>query len=205
LSEKASNSAGEEAALLQSAEPKEPTDWSRDGRFLLYTEQNPKTSYDLMALPLNGDRKPIPLVRTPFAETQGSFSPDTRWFAYVSNESGRPEVYVQPFMPPGAGSSPAAGKSQISRDGGARPKWRADGKEIFFRAPNGSPMAVDVSTSPAFQPGIPKQLFPLPANVGDWDVTSDGKRFLVAMPLQSQQNANTPITVVLNWEAGLKK
>jgi Tol biopolymer transport system component len=158
-----------------------------------------------MALPLNGDSKPIQLIRTPFAETQGSFSPDTRWFAYVSNESGRSEIYVQPFVPPGAGSSPAAaGITQISRDGGTRPKWRADGKEIFFRALNGSPMAVDVSTSPEFQPGIPKQLFALPTNVGDWDVTSDGKRFLVAMPLQAQ-SANTPINVVLNWDAGLKK
>ena len=157
-----------------------------------------------MVLPLEGnDRKPVPLVNTTFAEVQGSFSPDTRWFAYISNESGRFEVYVQPFTPPGSGSAPAVGKWQISRDGGVRPKWRADGKELIFRALNGSPMAVDISTSPAFQAGIPKPLFMMPANVGAWDVTADGKRFLVAVPVQ--QNANTPITVVLNWEAGLKK
>jgi Tol biopolymer transport system component len=124
---------------------------------------------------LEGDRKPVPLLRTPFAEFQGSFSPDTHWFAYVSNESGREEIYVQPFTLPGSGSSPAAGKWQVSREGGRRPKWRADGKEIFFRAPNGSPMTVDVTTgSTGFQAGIPRPLFVLPANVGDWDVTADG-------------------------------
>jgi dipeptidyl aminopeptidase/acylaminoacyl peptidase len=204
LYEKPSNGAGDESPILRSAEAKEPNDLSRDGRFLLYAEQNPKTNYDLMVLPLEGDRKPVPLAHTPSIEAQGSFSPDVRWFAYASNEAGRAEVYVQPFNPPGSKSSPTAGKWQVSRDGGSKPKWRADGKEIFFRALNGSPMAVDVTTSSTFQYGIPKQLFALPVNVGDWDVTADGKRFLVAMPLQAQQNANTPITVVLNWEAGLK-
>ena len=203
LYEKASNGAGEEAPLFRSVEPKEPNDWSRDGRFLLYSAQNPKTGNDLMVLPLNGDHNPIPLVHTPFSEIHGSFSPDTRWFAYVSNESGRPEIYVEPFNPPGAGPPPAASKVQISRDGGTRPKWRADSKEIIFRAPDGSPTAVEVTTSPTLQPRIPRPLFALPANVGDWDVTSDGKRFLVAMPFRAQ--ANTPITVVLNWDSELKK
>jgi hypothetical protein len=203
LYEKASNGAGEEAPLFRSVEPKEPNDWSRDGRFLLYSAQNPKTGNDLMVLPLNGDHNPIPLVHTPFSEIHGSFSPDTRWFAYVSNESGRPEIYVEPFNPPGAGAPPAASKVQISRDGGTRPKWRADSKEIIFRAPDGSPTAVEVTTSPTLQPRIPRPLFALPANVGDWDVTSDGKRFLVAMPFRAQ--ANTPITVVLNWDSELKK
>jgi Tol biopolymer transport system component/tRNA A-37 threonylcarbamoyl transferase component Bud32 len=205
LLEKLSSGAGNEALLAHSDFNKTPDDWSRDGRFLLYTEVNGKTSYDLMVLPLQGsDRKPVPLVNTTFAEAQGSFSPDTRWFAYGSNESGRVEVYVQPFTPPGSGATPAVGKWQISRDGGRRPKWRPDGKELIFRAPNGTPMAVDITTSPSFQAGIPKPLFTMPANAGPWDVTADGKRFLAIMPLQAQQNANTPITVVLNWEAGLK-
>ena len=206
LFEKPSSGAGNAALLVHSNVYKDPDDWSRDGRFLLYTELNGKTSYDLMVLPLEGnDRKPVPLVNTTFVEGQGSFSPDTRWFAYRSDESGRAEVYVQPFTPPGSGAAPAAGKWQISRDGGTRPKWRADGKELIFRAPNGSPMAVDITTSPAFQAGVPKPLFTMPAGVGAWDVTADGKRFLAAMPLQAQQNTDTPITVVLNWEAGLKK
>ena len=206
LFEKPSSGAGNEALLLHSDISKNPDDWSRDGRFLLYTENNAKTSFDLMVLPLEGnDRKPVPLVNTTFSEAQGSFSPDTRWFAYSSNESGRIEVYVQPFTPPGSGVAPTAGKWQISRDGGTRPKWRADGKELIFRAPNGSPMAVDITASPAFQAGIPKPLFTMPAGAGAWDVTADGKRFLAAMPLQAQQTTSTPITVVLNWEAGLKK
>ena len=152
------------------------------------------------------DRKPIRLANTTLLEAAGTFSPDTRWFAYGTEAGpGRTDVYVQPFTPPGAGSAPAAGRWQISPDGGWRPKWRADGKELIFRAPNGSPVAVDISTSPAFQAGVPKQLFTLPPNVGNWDVTADGKRFLVAMPQQAQQYTDTPITVVLNWEAGLRK
>ena len=206
LFEKPSSGAGNEALLVHSGSNKNPDDWSRDGRFLLYTQNNGKTSYDLMVLPLEGnDRKPVPLANSTFGEAQGSFSPDTRWFAYGSDESGRVEVYVQPFTPPGSGAAPAAGKWQISRDGGTRPKWHADGKELIFRGRDGSPMAVDITTSPSFQAGIPKPLFTMPTGAGNWDVTADGKRFLAAVPQQAQQNANTPITVVLNWEAGLKK
>jgi hypothetical protein len=94
------------------------------------------------------------------------------------------------------------GKWQVSRNGGSLPQWRDDGKELFFRAPDGSPMAVEVSTYPTFQAGFPKRLFSMPPDVGPWDVTADGKRFLVAMP--SQQSAKVPIIVVLNWQAGLK-
>ena len=138
------------------------------------------------------------------------FSPDTRWVAYTSNESGRYEVYVRPFLASGPSGTPSLGegKWQVSKDGGSAtitPAWRADGKELVFPAPNGSPIAVDVSANgAAFQPGVPKQLFALPPNVGDWDMTADGKRFLVFMP-SKQESANTPITVVLNWQAELKK
>jgi Tol biopolymer transport system component len=207
LLEKPSSGAGNEAPLVPPDFNKSPDDWSHDGRFLLYSENNTKTSWDLMVLPLEGnDRKPVPVVNTTFNELRGSFSPDARWFAYMSDESGRFEVYVQPFTPPGSGATPVAGKWQISRDGGGRPKWRADGKELIFRAlPSLTPMAVDITTSPSFQAGVPKPLFTMPPNAGPWDVTADGKRFLAAVPLQAQQNANPPITVVLNWEAGLKK
>jgi hypothetical protein len=136
-----------------------------------------------------------------------------RWIAYTSNESGRLEVYVRPFLASGAsggsGSTGAPslgeGKWQVSKDGGELAKWRADGKELIFRALNGSPMAVDVTTTgAAFQAGVPKQLFAPPPNVGDWDVTADGKRFLAAVP-PVQQTTQTPITVVLNWQAALQK
>jgi len=116
-------------------------------------------------------------------------------------------VDVRPFLASGPSGAPSLGegKWQVSKDGGRLAKWRADGKELIFRGPNGSPMAVDVTAAgAAFQAGVPKQLFVLPPNVGDWDVTADGKRFLVAVP-PAQQTAETPITVVLNWEAALKR
>jgi Tol biopolymer transport system component len=215
LYEKASSGAGDEKELFKKpGEIKDPVSWSRDGRFLLYYTSNvSQTGQDLWVLPLEGDRKPVLLLGTQFNEREGSFSPDMRWIAYTSNESGRPEVYVRPFTASGAsGASGTAGapalgegKWQVSKDGGGLAKWRADGKELIFRAPNGSPMTVDVSaTGAAFQAGVPKQLFALPPNVGDWDVTADGKRFLAAVP-PVQQTTQTPITVVLNWDAGLKR
>jgi hypothetical protein len=207
--EKASSGAGDEKELLKKpGEVKIPASWSRDGRFLLYyTLQSPKTLQDLWVLPLEGDRKPALLLGTEFQEREGSFSPDMRWIAYTSNESGRTEVYVRPFLASGSSGAPSLGegKWQVSKDGGTLAKWRADGKELIFRAPNGSPMAVDVTaTGAAFQAGVPKQLFALPPNVGDWDVAADGKRFLAAVP-PVQQTTQTPITIVLNWEAGLKR
>jgi len=212
LYEKASSGAGDEKELLKKpVEVKYPTSWSRDGRFLLYyTTTGAQNGRDLWALPLEGDRKPVLLLGTKFTEDEGSFSPDMRWVAYTSNESGRLEVYVRPFLASGASGSTGApslgeGKWQVSKDGGTLAKWRADGKELIFRAPNGSPMAVDVTaTGAAFQAGVPKQLFALPPNVGDWDVTADGKRFLAAVP-PVQQTTGTPITVVLNWQAALQK
>ena len=212
--EKAANGSGDEKELLKKpGEVKFPTSWSRDGRLLLYSTAGvPKTRSDLWVLPLDGDRKPKLLLGTEFNESMGSFSPDGRWIAYVSDESGRSEVYVRPFLAEGSsGPSLGEGKWQISKDGAAVvvPKWRNDGKEIIFRAPGGSdiagaPMTVDVSANGAvFQAGIPKQLFAPPQSLG-WDVTGDGKRFLM-MVAAGQQNAQTPITVVLNWQAGLKK
>jgi hypothetical protein len=209
LYEKASSGAGDEKELLKKpGEIKTPSSWSRDGRFLLYYTFNvPKTLQDLWVLPMEGDRRPVLLLGTEFQEREGSFSPDMRWVAYTSSESGRPQVYVRPFLASGSSKAPSLGegKWQVSKDGGTLAKWRADGKELIFRAPNGSPMAVDVAaTGAAFQAGVPKQLFALPANVGDWDVTADGKRFLAEVP-PAQQIFRTPIIVVLNWEAALKK
>jgi hypothetical protein len=140
-----------------------------------------------------------------FNEGNGSFSPDARWIAYTANESGRPEVYVRPFAAPGSGAATASGRWQVSKDGAATfpPRWRADGRELYFRTVNGTPMAVSLETGPTLQAGIPRRLFTLPPNVGAWTVTADGKRILAAM--LEQQNAQEPITVVLNWEAGVKR
>jgi eukaryotic-like serine/threonine-protein kinase len=209
--EKASSGAGDEKELLK--EPGKihiPTGWSHDGRFLLYHIANtPRTGVDMWILPLQGDRKPVLLLGTEFNEGQASFSPDMRWISYTSNESGRNEVYVRPFVASGPSGAPSfgEGKWQVSKDGGSQPKWRADGKEIIFQAPpNGTAkMAVDVKTNgAAFEIGIPQRLFLSPDDYG-WDVTSDGKRFLLPVLPLGQQAAQVPITVVLNWPAQLRK
>jgi len=206
--EKSASGAGEEKELLKRpGEISLPTSWSRDGRFLLYTAANvPKTGSDLWVLPLEGDRKPVPLLRTEFNEANSTFSPDGRWVAYVSNETGRNEIYVRPFVSSGSsGPSLGEGKWQVSKDGGTNPKWRADGKEIIFSF-GPAMMSVDVNGAGAgFQMGTAKQLFQFPPNNG-WDITSDGKRFMmIVAPNQGVQAAPTPITVVLNWQADLKK
>ena len=210
LYEKAFSGVGDDKELLK--EPgliHVPTSWSRDGRFLLYTVTNaPRSGNDLWVLRTDGDRKPGLLLSTQFNEGRASFSPDMRWIAYASNESGRGEVYVRPFVPTGPSGTPSLGegKWQISRDGGNYPKWRADGKEIIFQAPpNGTrKMAVDVKANgAAFEAGVPQQLFVTQADNG-WDVTGDGKRLLLAVP-EAQRATQVPITVVLNWQAQLKK
>ena len=206
--EKSASGAGEEKELLK--KPGEiccrrvgPT---TDASCSTTWQTLPKTGSDMWVLPLEGDRKAAPLLTTDFNEGLGDFSPDGRWVAYVSNESGRSEVYVRPFVASGpSGPSLGEGKWQVSKDGGTNPRWRADGKEIIFSF-GPAIMSVDVNGSGAgFQMGTPKQLFTAPANNG-WDVTGDGKRFLMIVPPnQGVQTAPTPITVVLNWQADLKK
>jgi eukaryotic-like serine/threonine-protein kinase len=171
---------------------------------LFFTSVDPKTGPDIWVLPLEGDRKPAPFLRTEFNEDWASISPDGHWIAYQSNESSRPEVYVRPFSPPGsANSSSARGKWQVSKAGGGRPHWRGDGKELFYFSADAKLMAVDVSANAAFQAGIPQPLFNLPPNA-DPRVTPDGKRFLIAAPPQ-QSTAEVPITMLLNWPALLKR
>ncbi|MBZ5637081.1 MAG: serine/threonine-protein kinase [Acidobacteriia bacterium] len=211
LYDKASSGAGDEKELLK--EPGKihfPTSWSRDGRFLLYYITNaPKTGSDMWVLPLQGDHKPALLLGTDFNERQAAFSPDMRWIAYASNESGRAEIYVRPFLASGPSGAPALGegKWQVSKDGGDFPIWRADGKEIFFQAPpaGSAKMAVEVKVNgAAFEAGIPQRLFQGPIDFG-WDVAADGKRFLMSVLPLGQQAAQVPITVVLNWPTQLKR
>jgi dipeptidyl aminopeptidase/acylaminoacyl peptidase len=205
--EKSASGAGEEKELLKKpGQIMAPSSWSQDGRFLLYTLVNgPKSGADLWVLPLEGDRKAVPLLATDFNEAGAMFSTDGRWVTYMSNESGRNEVYVRPFVASGpSGPSLGEGKWQVSKDGGTNPKWRADGKEIIFNF-TFTMLSVDVNGSSAgFQMGTPKQLFRVGNN--GWDVSSDGKQFMMLVPPnQGQQTGSTPITVVLNWQADLKK
>ena len=208
--EKASNLAGEDELVFKSGAQKLPSSWSPDGRFLLF--YNPIAPTHVWVLPLDGtaaSRKPFTFEQSEFSQAVGRFSPDGRWIAYQSNESGKDEIYVRPFdAASAAGSSstagtPIAGKWMVSKDGGGIPLWRHDGKELFYLSPNGMAMAVDVNTTGVFQAGIPKPLFKVTPGLLYWDVTSDGKRFL--MPAPSASSASAPFTVVLNWQAALKK
>jgi Tol biopolymer transport system component len=211
LYQKDSSGAGEEEVLLRSDHNKYPQDWSLGGRFLLYSDHDPKTKLDLWLLPLSGDRKPIPFLRTEFNEAQGKFSPDGRWIAYRSDKSGRPEVYVRPSPERGGGDT----EWTISNGGGTEPRWRRDGKELFYFTGEGTLVAVEVRTSgTTFKAGIAKPLFDTRIVGGDtpvlfgtpgyyWDVSGTGKRFLINTA--TQESGLAPITVVLNWTAGLRK
>jgi len=201
LYEKPANGSGKEELLLSGGLNLRPQDWSRDGKWLVYAQTGGKTGVDLWLLPLEGERKPIPYLQTPFNEADAQFSPDGRWMAYASNESGQPQVYVQ--------SIPASGsKFQISNAGGGQPRWRRDGKELFFISSDNKLMAVPMKIGDTVEAGPPKPVFDLqpifPALFGIWDYepTADGQRFLV---LTEANTTNAPITVVLNWQAGLRQ
>jgi eukaryotic-like serine/threonine-protein kinase len=194
----ASGTGGEEL-VLSSDQPNDPTDWSPDGRFILFTRQDPVTLKDLWALPLFGDRRAFPLLQTQFIEEQAHLSPDGQWIAYVSNESGKWEVYLQTFPR-------SSGKRQVSTAGGSQPRWRRDGRELYFVDPKGILHAAGVSLGAKALIGHPQALFQTNladyAMGGRYAVTADGGRFLVNI----DDNADTrAINVVLNWPAALKK
>jgi eukaryotic-like serine/threonine-protein kinase len=179
--------ASAETLLLQSPEFKNIHDWSSDGRFILYDSYSSSTGLDLWVLPFFGDKKPSPVARTAFKETRGRFSPDNHWIAFESDESGRSEVYVQPF--PGTGA-----KSQMSADGGVSPEWRGDSREMFYVGTDGRLMAVPIRVNGSkLDPGTPVPLFPIMSS--DYAVSADGQRFLVNRVVQEPP----PITILLNW------
>ena len=146
---KPTSGAGEAELLLRNDNNKGPRDWSRDGRLILFMEQSPETGWDLWVLPLEGDKKPVPYLQTEFEEVLGQFSPDGRWVAYASNESGRSEIYVQPYPADG-------GKWQVSTDGGIQPRWREDGKELFYLTGDDRVMTAEIEAGETFQPGVPR-------------------------------------------------
>jgi serine/threonine protein kinase len=187
------------------------SDWSKDGRYILYQMPGAKTGQDLWIAPQFGDRKPIPYLQSQFEEQEGRFSPDGHWVAYVSNESGRDEIYVQSFPIAGA-------KFPISSGGGTEPQWRNDGTELFYLAANQTLMAVAVklsgSASESFQAGVPKSLGIIipPSLVSSaspdlsrrsYAVSNDGQRFLIPNAVGSA--SAPPVTVVVNWQAELKR
>jgi len=178
-----------------------PSSWSPDGKLLAYVENNPTTGYDIWVLQLS-DRKAHPFLQTKFNEGAPRFSPDGNWLAYNSDESGRSEVYIQPYPGPG-------GKWQISTEGGMEPAWNHNGRELFYRDGN-KMMAVDIATQPSFAAGKPRMLFEgqyetTPNSLTNYDVSADGQRFLMLKPTEQTEAPPTQINVVLNWFEELKQ
>jgi serine/threonine protein kinase len=190
-----------EHLLLATPENKAPVDWSVDGRFLLYRSPGKTTGFDLWALPMDGERKPFPVVQTKSEERDGQFSPDGKWVAYQSDESGRVEIYAQPF--------PAGKRELISTGGGAQVRWRPDGKELFYIALDGRLMAVPIrldSAGQTIEAGAPAPLFATRVggaiqggNNQQYVVSPDGQRFLMSTVTETHTPA---ITVILNWTPG---
>ena len=176
-----------------------PTSWSPDGRFLIYQYTAGATLWDLFVAPLDRNQimKDAPFIafaRTRFNEEDGRFSPDGRWVAYVSNESGVNEIYVRKFNPDLSSGSASVGTSVlVSKSGGSSPRWRGDGKELFYLTPNGTMMSVEVTPGSEFRAQTPAALFRTPASVMFGGVTADGKRFLLV------ERGTAPFTVALNW------
>jgi serine/threonine protein kinase/Tol biopolymer transport system component len=195
----AAGGTGEVKLLLKSSAVKHPTDWSPDGRFIVYEAKDPQTNWDLWTVPVSGNAGATPYLHTSFAERLGRLSPNGEWMAYVSNESGNDEVYVRPFRR-------AGNKWRISTAGGSEPRWRRDGNELFYLAANHRLMVVSVDTHKMFNHGVAKVLFETRVSqngVWGYDVTPDGQRFVVSIP--AGDAAPAPIAVVLNWTTALPK
>jgi serine/threonine-protein kinase len=199
---KSANGSGVEERLTKSQYAQTPSAWSSDGKMLGFVETNPKTGRDIWILATAGERKARPLLLTQFGETGVVFSPDNRWFAYVSNESGREEIYVRPVS--GSGE-----KWQVSTDGGNEPVWPHNGRELFYRRGDRM-MAVDLAAGTAFTAGKPHLLFEGQFQAGNsigragYDVTADGQKFLMIQESGSQ-TAPRQLEVVMEWFSELKR
>jgi eukaryotic-like serine/threonine-protein kinase len=203
LYRKQSSGDGEDERLTESRNPQVATDWSRDGRFLLYSEIAQGTNLDLWVQPVTPEGKRAgdarPWLRTPFNKSSGRFSPDSRWVAYESDESGRYEVYIDSFPNPRS-------KTRISSDGGDTPEWGPDGRHLFYVSPDGKLMTSILNPrGDSLESSAARELFAMPgAALGGfpYEVGPDGKRFLV---LATPRNSVQPLTVIANWPALLKK
>ena len=193
------NGVGKEDVIVDSSNPEYVEDWSADGKFLIYATWAP-TPNDFWAVGL-ADRKPFPVLQSPYRKDEPHFSPDGKWIAYASEESGKWEVYAVSFPK-------ADQKRQISNSGGSQPRWRRDGKELFYLAADGKLMVVDVTTSASnIQSGIPRVLFDtrlsMSPTMDQYAVTADGQRFLLLKTVGGE--ASEPLTVVVNWPSIVKK
>jgi Tol biopolymer transport system component len=201
------NGAGPDALILKSSAMKYPLSWSKDGHWLLYNSVDPVTKEDLWVVPMSGTSaaKPEPFLATNYRETDASFSPDGRFVAYVSDESGTSEVYVRSF-PPSSG-----GKWTVSSGGGYQPRWRGDGKELLYVSGRAQLMSVDTRTAPpGFTKSTHRVLFPVPIYGGGatinnwyWDIAPGGERML--FNAGSSETGASVMTIVVNWQAGLSR
>jgi len=200
LYRKPASGTGDDELVLRETNFRMPTSWSSDGRFVLFHEAGPQ-GYNLQVLAADGTTRPF--LVTPFNEVQGRLSPDGKWVAYASDDSGRLEVFVQPFAAGG-------GKWQISTDGGSQPEWRQDGRELFYISADRKLMSIAVkATSAAFEAATPRALFDVVTPEATapyfhhYAAAPDGQRFLVNT--MAEQGAPAPITVVVNWPGLLKR
>jgi Tol biopolymer transport system component len=208
LYQKLANGAAGEDLLLESADSKHPDDWSRDGRYILYESSTGAGNSDLFVLPTFGDKKPIPFANTPFVERKGRFSPDGKWIAYTSNESGADQVYIQPFPPNG-------GKWQISTKGGFEPRWRSDGKELYYINSTVDPkiLGVGIKWTSIPEPGPPQELVSLPVasygvdDANQYVASADGQKFLTIRDIRDTNDVpgSGTIMVLINWLANLRQ
>jgi Tol biopolymer transport system component len=198
---KPASGAGEPEVLLDSPLSLYPTDWSPDGRFILYTMTDPVTTRDLWVLPLFGDRKPFVYLKTPYNERDATFSPDGKFVAYTSQENGIDDIYVQSFPEP-------TEKWTISTHGGTTPRWSGNGRELFYMQNDGKVMAVAIKTAPLFEAGVPQPLFDVTAarsaREDNFAVSKDGQR-LMFISRGSSEGGLPPLVVVLNWFLGAGK
>jgi len=202
---KNADGSGEERLVFKTEQDKRPTSWSKDGRFLLYNSYDPKTRGDIWVLPdpanATPNAKPFPYLRTEFTEGAAVFSPDGHWVAYAGDDSGSSNVYVRPFYPDKIAESATGGKWLVSKGTAGNPRWRGDGKELYY-SDQGQLTAVEVRAGKTFEPGASRHMFSFALFVNG-DVTPDGKRFL--FPTTEGTNAPAPFTVVTNWQAMLRK
>ena len=198
-----------EEQLLKSRFNSQPTDWSRDGRFVVYARRDPHTQWDLWLMPMSpeADRTEQPYLQSNANEHLAQFSPDGMWIAYTSDESGTNEVYVQTFPKLGT-------REQISTSGGSQPRWSADGRELFYIAPDARLMAVSVKPGERFEATAPTALFKTriadlfgAENTGyltNYTVSRDGKRFLIST-VADESNAVPATTIFINWLSRLPR
>jgi Tol biopolymer transport system component len=203
LFEKSTTPGAKTELLLTSAVPKYPTDWTHDGRHLLFGAITPGTRSDIWAYSF-AERRATPILTTVYAEAYGSVSPDGKWLAYQSDETGNNEIYVQPFDP---STSSTQRRWLVSSGGGSLPRWRGDGREIFYMTPSGALMSAATNPSGAEfaseRPAVLFQTRTLPKNPWNlYDATADGQKFIVNIPLEWSSSA--PIKVMVNWNDKLR-